>query len=114
MASLTTADVRAYVTQRRADGAANGTITRELSALKRMFTLACQAGKLLVSPHIPMLQEDNVRRGFFDREQFEAVRRRLPEDVRPVVTFGYLTGWRINSEVLTLQWHQVDLRAGIV
>lgn len=114
MANISTADVRAYVTHRQADGAANGTINRELSALKRMFTLACQAGKLLAAPHIPMLQEDNVRRGFFERDQFEAVRRRLSAEVQPVVTFAYLTGWRINSEVLTLQWHQVDLRAGIV
>jgi integrase len=113
MVNISTAYVR-YVAQRQADEAANGTINRELSALKRMFTLACQAGKLLAAPHIPMLQEDNVRRGFFEREQFEAVRRRLPEEVQPVVTFAYLTGWRINSEVLTLQWHQVDLRAGIV
>jgi integrase len=102
------------VTQRQEDGAANATINRELSALKRMFTLACQAGKLLAAPHIPMLEENNVRRGFFDRDQFESVRRRLPIEVQPVVTFAYLTGWRINSEVLTLQWHQVDLRAGIV
>src|SRR5688572_30709506 len=105
MVNISTPDVRAYVTQRQADGAANGTINRELSALKRMFTLACQAGKLLAAPHIPMLQEDNVRRGFFEREQFESVRRRLPVEVQPVVTFAYLTGWRINSEVLTLQWH---------
>jgi integrase len=114
MANITTADARAYVTQRQADGAANATINLELSALKRMFTLACQAGKLLAAPHIPMLQTDNVRRGFFEREQFESVRRHLPDEVQPVVTFAYLTGWRTNSEVLTLQWHQVDLRAGIV
>jgi integrase len=114
MVNITTADVRAYVTQRQVDGAANATINLELSALKRMFTLACQAGRLLAAPHIPMLRTDNVRRGFFERDQFESVRRRLPEEIRPVVTFAYLTGWRINSEVLTLQWHQVDLRAGIV
>jgi len=83
MVNITTTDVRAYVTQRQADDAANGTINRELSALKCMFTLACQAGKLLAAPHIPMLQEDNVRRGFFEREQFESVRRRLPEEVQP-------------------------------
>ena len=69
---------------------------------------------MLAASHIPMLQEDNVRRGVFEREQFESVRRRLPEEVRPVVTFAYLTGWRINSEMLTMQWQQVDLRAGIV
>jgi integrase len=26
----------------------------------------------------------------------------------------YVTGWRINSEVLPLQWRQVDLKAGEV
>jgi integrase len=34
--------------------------------------------------------------------------------MRPVVTFAYVTGWRINSEVLALQWRQVDLRVGEV
>ena len=114
MANITTPDVRAFVTQRQTDGAANATINLELSALKRMFTLACQAGKLLAAPHIPMLRTDNVRRGFFEREQFQSVRRRLPAEVQRVVTFAFLTGWRVNSEVLTLQWHQVGLRAGIV
>jgi len=121
MVSITPTDVIAFVAARqagsfpfKAPGAANGTINRELSALKRMFALAKQAGTLLSAPHIAMLQEDNVRRGFFEREQFESVRRHLPEEIRPVVTFAYLTGWRVNSEVLTLQWHQVDLKAGVV
>ena len=55
-------------------GASNAEINRELAALKRMYTLAMQAGKLLHRPHIPMLDERNVRQGFFEREQFEAVR----------------------------------------
>jgi len=61
-----------------------------------------------------MLREDNVRSGFFEREQFEAVRRALPADLQPVVSFGYCTGWRIPSEVLPLQWRQVDLEGGTV
>jgi integrase len=65
-------------------------------------------------PYIPMLQEDNVRRGFFEREQFDAVRRILPAPLRGVATFAYLTGWRTRSEILSLQWHQVDLKAGVV
>ena len=85
-----------------------------MTALKRMFTLAVQGGKLLDRPHIPMLREDNVRAGFFEREQFEAVVRHLSEPLRPVVTFAYVTGWRISSEVLPLQWRQVDLAAGEV
>ena len=73
-----------------------------------MFTLAVQAGKLHAKPHIPMLREDNVRRGFFEARQFDAVRAHLPETLRPVVTFAYLTGWRMKSEILPIEWRQVD------
>lgn len=79
-----------------------------------MFSLAVQAGRLHRKPHIPMLREDNVRVGFFEHEQYEAMLAHLPEGMRPVVTFGYVTGWRINSEVLPLQWRQIDLRVGEV
>jgi integrase len=61
-----------------------------------------------------MLRESNARQGFFEREQYEAVLRHLPEELRPVITFGYLTGWRVNSEVLPLTWAQLDLKAGVV
>jgi integrase len=114
MASLTTADVRAYVDQRQAAGAANATINRELAALKRMFTLAVQAGKLLARPHIPMLQEDNTRRGFFERAQFESVRAHLPTALQAVATFAYYTGWRTKAEILPMEWRQVDRDAGVV
>lgn len=91
-----------------------GEINRELTVLKRMFSLAVEAGKLHHKPHFAMLREDNVRVGFFEREQYEAVLAHLPEAMRPVVTFAYVTGWRINSEVLPIQWRQVDLRVGEV
>ena len=111
MAAITTTDVRAYTTDRQGRGAAAASISRELAILKRAFRLAAQAGKRLHLPHIPMLREDNVRTGFFERDEFEAVRDALPEPLRAVVTFGYLTGWRVNSEVLPLRWSQVDRRA---
>jgi integrase len=66
-----------------------------------MFSLSVQGGKLLQRPYIPMLQEDSVR-------------RHLPEPLRAVATFAYLTGWRTKSEILPTQWHQVDLEAGVV
>ncbi len=112
--SVTTTEIRAYVAARKDAGAANATVNRELSALKRMFTLAVQAGKIHAKPYIPMLQENNTRRGFFEREQFEAVRARLPEAVRPVVTFAYLTGWRLRSEILPFEWRQVDWTGRVV
>lgn len=142
MASVTTADIREYIDSRQKEttvlrkaftftardgtprhvpeqrrtitGVSNAEINRELTALKRMFNLAIQAGKLLQKPHIPFLKEDNVRVGFFERDQFLAVLAHLPEPVRPAATFAYLTGWRIDSEVLPLEWRQVDFGAGEV
>jgi integrase len=114
LANITTSDIREFVAARQLAGAANGEINRELSALKRMYTLAVQAGKLHGKPYIPMLQEDNIRRGFFEREQFESMRRALPGPLQPVVTFAYLTGWRVISEILPLEWRQVDWDGRVV
>jgi integrase len=114
MAALTTADINAYVAHRQDQEAANATINRELAALKRMFTLAIRGGKLLQRPHIPMLAEHNVRKGFFERAQFESVRRHLKSSLQAVATVAYYTGWRIQSEILSLQWHQVDRSAGVL
>jgi len=99
---VTPADVNAYIAMRQAEGATNGTINRELGGLKRMYSLAVGSGKLHQAPKIPRLREDNVRTGFFEWEQFQAVHRNLPEYVKPVVTFAYITGWRLQSEVLPL------------
>jgi hypothetical protein len=49
-----------------------------------------------------MLREDNVRTGFFEPDQFTAVRSHLPADLQPIAIFAYLTGWRVQSEVLPL------------
>lgn len=142
MTTITTADVRAYIAQRQATttvtqkayqftrpdgktihiaereraitGVSNGEINRELTILKRVFNLAIQAGKMLHKPHIPLLREDNTRAGFFEAEQFRDVLAHLPEPLRPVITFAYITGWRIASEVLPLQWRHVDFAGGEV
>ena len=79
-----------------------------------MFTLAIQAGKLLTRPHIPMLAEHNIRKGFFERAQFEAVRNRLAPTYQAVVTLAYFTGWRVTSELLPLEWQQIDCAAGVM
>jgi integrase len=111
---VTTADVRKYVQKRQEASASNAQINRELSALKRAFSLGSQAGKVMFKPHIPMLREDNVRTGFFDVEKFKAVRALLSPALQPVVTFAFLTGWRVPSEILTLRWRQVDFEGGTV
>ena len=38
----------------------------------------------------------------------------LSAALQPVLTFAYATGWRLQSEILPLQWRQVDLKAATV
>ena len=47
MAGITTADIRTYTVNRLTAGASHGQINRELGLLKRMYSLAVQAGKLI-------------------------------------------------------------------
>jgi integrase len=124
-----TDQLRAYIAKRhegrsmvRPDGgkreygpAANGTINREFIFLRRAFNLAKQATppKVMTVPRIPRLEENNVRKGFFEDPAFLAVRRALPEEIRPVLTFAYNTGCR-KGEILALRWSQVDLAERVV
>jgi site-specific recombinase XerD len=41
MSTITTSDVRVFLAQRQAAGASNGEINRELTTLKRAFSLVC-------------------------------------------------------------------------
>lgn len=134
LVSIGASDIRAYVAkrqayrrvieeQRRGDAIirqaeerpySNAEINRELAIVKRIFSLAAQGGKIFQRPHVPMLKERAPRSGFFEPQQFEALLRALPMELRPVIEFAYITGWRIPSEVLKLQWRQVDFSAGEV
>lgn len=111
LASITTAEIRGYIARRQDEHASAGTINRELTHVKRSFNLARQAGKILHSPHVPLLHEDNVRKGFFEPEQLESVVVKLPEHAQPLVRFAYVTGWR-SSEVYGLQWRNIDFAGG--
>ncbi len=126
LSAITVADIRAFIADRqRTDtdsegvvtkaGASNAEINRELAILRRAFRLASAAetyhGRI---PKFPMLQERNARQGFFDDAMIDEVIATLPKAARPVARFAYITGWRTHSEVLPLQWRQVDRQAGEV
>ena len=114
LTTISTLDIRAYTAKRQAAGASNASINRDLIILKRMCTLAMQSGKLMVRPYIPLLKEANIRRGFFEPEQFQSVKSHLPSYMQGIAAFACITGWRTPSEILPLEWRQVDLKAGEV
>jgi integrase len=103
-----------YIRERQEAGAAAATVVQEIAALRRMFNLAIRAGKLATRPYVPTIRVQNIRTGFFEADQFEAVHTRLPHYLQPPVEFMYLTGWRSKSEVLPIRWSQVDFDQGVV
>jgi len=111
--NIDTIKVRKHIEIRQTEGAANTSINRELAMLKRMMNLGVKAGKVDRVPHIPMLRENNVRKGFFEHAEFLALREALPEYLRGFVTFAYRSGWRL-SEISNLTWKHVDRAQGIV
>lgn len=131
---IATSDVRAYTAARKKDTivvrkerrdekdqvveeekrrpVSNGEINRELQLLKHMLRLMRDEGKLPSVPKIELLPEDAaVRTGFLDRAQVDAVCKHLEPEIADVVRFAFFTGWRIASEVLPLEWRQVDFDA---
>jgi len=112
---IDTPRIKRYIQDRIDEGAANATINRELAALKRMLNLGANQTPPKVNrvPHIPMLKENNTRKGFFEHGDFLAVRSALPDYLKGFVTFAYETGWR-KREIINLTWSQVDRENWIV
>ena len=114
--AITTDRVTAYERDLLGQGYARATVNKDLAALRRAFNLAVKARRLPLSakPSISTPDPRNARQGFFEPEDFRAVLAALPEPLRPVMQFCYLTGWRPRDEVLPLTWAQVDFGAGTV
>lgn len=104
---ITTALINKYIVQRQAEGAKPGTINRELEAIKHTFKFALKGRKLLHMPHVPKLRENNVRTGFFTREEVERLTQHLKPPLDSLVWFAFLTGWR-SEECRGLLWRNVD------
>jgi integrase len=110
---ITTDRIRAYALERQNEGASNGSINRELAALKRAFRLMIQAGRLSHVPHVPMLREAGPRQGFLEPADFARLRDALPVHLRDPISFLYRSGWR-KTEMKTLEWRDVDIAGAVV
>jgi integrase len=89
----------------------NGTINRELAALKRMFSLAYRSTprKAHQVPSFPRLKENPPRRGFVDQKQYKQLCNECSKNwLRTALALGYNFGFR-SAELLGMRVRQVDL-----
>jgi integrase len=110
---LTPDRVKAYQAHRLQEGAANATINREVACLGKMLTLALEAGKLSRRPKFKLLEGEKIREGFIDHGEFLVLLDRLPEHLKPLIEFLYLSGWRKGAG-RKLEWSYVDLIGRVV
>jgi len=110
---ITSDRVVAYVAHRFEQGVAAGTVNLETSFLRHAFKLALDSDKLAVMPRIKLLKLHNVRKGFFENDELDAVLQQLPEYLHPVILMSLYTGWR-KSEVLTRTWKNIDFANNIM
>jgi integrase len=110
--NIRTAQIEQYIAKRMEQGASDATINRELDHIKKAFRLGARDYPIQV-PHIPKRKENNIRQGFFERDQLEALCQHLPSYLVAPVQFAYETGWRI-SEIRGLKERNVDFVGGEV
>jgi integrase len=107
--------MRQYIASRRAAGASNASINRELAIVRRGFKLGALEDPPLVNRQvtIPALEENNVRQGFLEPDEYERLLEELPANLKALFVCCYHTGARKN-ELRRIQWDQVDFAAGLI
>jgi integrase len=109
IAEVTTRRLRGYQSMRITDGVKPATVNKELANLSAALHLAASNELIDAIPKFPpRLPVGKPRQGFFEAEEYEAVRACLPGWAADVLDFGYYSGWR-RSEVTGLTWSEIDL-----
>ena len=98
---------KAFVAQRRKDGASNATINNSLRLLTRMFSLAQDNQKITLAPKFELLKETS-RQGFLPHESFQKLFNAIPARLQPMLLLLYHTGVRV-GEAEKVEWSQLDL-----
>jgi integrase len=113
-----------YINKRKSDqtrsktAPENGTINRELALVKSAFNHGTEQTppKVRFVPHFNMLEENNVRRGFLQDEQYLRLSRECAVEgvwLAGLFETAYAYGWR-EDELLGLRVGQLDLLGKII
>jgi integrase len=109
---VTTASLERYQRQRLDAGMAPATVNREVHALRRAFNVAARQTPALfpkhLVPYFPSLPVDNVRSGFFERAEVDALLQHVADEgIRDFIAWAFRTGMR-KGEIARLTWDMLD------
>jgi integrase len=112
---VTTAALERYQRERLEAGMAPATVNREVHALRRAFNVAAQQTPPLfpkhLVPYFPSLPVDNVRTGFFELAEVEALLAHVADPgIRDFIEWGFRTGMR-KGEIARMTWEMLDRSA---
>jgi integrase len=108
--------IQRYIQHRLDQGAERATVNRELSLLKRSLRLAFKAGKLKALPFVPMLKENNARRGFVEVDGYVRLAGECAKVglwLRGLLETAYTFGFRL-GELRSMRCRQVNLLANTI
>ena len=105
--------IYAYMRAMQRQGRKPATINREIAVLRFALRLGHQHDLVARVPIIKLLQELNVCNEFFTREELNALVPHLPDHLRDLVVFAFLTGWR-KGEITGLRWANVNRSGGVI
>src|SRR6266566_4772723 len=92
------------------------TINRDLSRLRRMFSLAVEWGLLEESPMqgIKFLRENNARARYLSLEELQRlIASCMAPHIRSMVSVALNSGVRL-GEILNLRWYDLDFSSGFI
>ena len=107
------AKLLAYSKKRLEEGCKPQTIKNEFVNLRRGLKLLEFADLIPNVPKFPEIRPSKPRKGFFEDEEINRVLAHLPPDVRPLISFLKITGWRF-SEGCELRWKNVDWTGQVI
>lgn len=102
-----------YMAARQRSGRKPSTINREICIVRFAFRLGYEHNLVERVPVIRNLPDLAVRNEFFTRAEIDALLPCLPEYLRDVVLFAFLTGWR-KGEITGLRWSNVNRAEAVI
>lgn len=111
LAEITPSLISEYKSKRRREGAAPGTVNREMALLKHAFDLAHKVRGWVAENavmKVPMEKEPPSRDRWLSSEEERKLLGASPKWLQEIIIFAVETGCR-RGEILSLEWKDVDL-----